>query len=79
MTEKRKSIFKRMDKAFGDYLSSYKLWRVFHTDTGGYTEDETEIHVNKNSLCIWQGDNSVYLDGEQLKHVLDIAKEHGVI
>ena len=74
-----KSIFKKMDKAFGSYLASYKFWRVIHTDTGGYTEDETEIHISDGNIVIGQGDNLVYLDPEQLKHVFDVAKEHGTI
>jgi len=74
-----KSIFKKQEKPFSDNLASYKFWRVIHTDHGGYTEDETEIHIKQNSLSIWQGDNLVYLDKEQLKHVLQVAKEHGII
>lgn len=74
-----KSIFKKQDKPFSDNLASYKFWRVFHTDVGGYTEDETEFHVKKESLSVWQGDNLVYLDKEQVKLLLQVAKEHGII
>lgn len=77
--EERKNIFKKMEKPWRDYKASYKFWDVIHTDEGGFVENEVEIHVKPDEICIWQGDDVVYLDNQQLRNIINILSLEGFV
>lgn len=77
--ETKRTIYKKLDKPFSNYVSSYESWVVIHNDNGGYVEGKIELHVKSDGISIWEGDDAVYLDYERLKWILGILKEEGML
>ena len=69
-----KYLFKELDT---EELAErhFKSWQVFHTDEGGYTENEIRMRIlNDGALTLDEGNNYIYLHPEQVEHLRKVLE-----
>lgn len=78
MSEEIKFMFGKLEKKdfyTADVIEGYRIWKVIHTDEGGYTENDLRIYVHKDGSVSISGDGDgefVYIYPEHVKYLKDI-------
>jgi hypothetical protein len=69
-----KYLFKELEtKESGERC--FRSWQVFHTDEGGYTENEIAMRIlNDGALALDMGNNYLYLYPEQVEHLRKVLE-----
>lgn len=73
MNEESKWIVKELDKkdfTHPDAIRAVKIWRVVHTDYGGYTDNEIDFHVFPDGHIAVSGNGDgqfIFLDVPQVE------------